>query len=223
MVTIRRVESLLAYVAALTVAGTIGVAVWVQVVVPPPTGAVDPAGAPWQVVRGEHATYSVPPEADGWTVRRPREVIYYDDADGDPLVGVGDVAAYDDGYCPGARGLSNRGFVGFAVEQGRPGLRAVNRRLARLFVLGIGGSAGRGPPTSDEVLRDGTPSVRSRVTIALPDPAPCQPARVGLDVVTFAGGHRTVSLVLVRDLAEHQAPNATAEAILGSVRPATTP
>lgn len=222
MVTIRRVESLLAYVASLTVIATIGVAVWVHAVGPSPVGEAEPAD-PWQVVRGEHAAYSVPPEAEGWTVRGPREVIYYNDDDGDPLVGVADVAAYDDGYCPGARGPSNRGFVGVAVEEGRPGLRAASRRLTRHFVLAIGGSVGGALPVADETLRDGTPSVRASGTVALSDPAACRPARVGLDVVTFAGHDRTVSLALVRDLGEHEVSDATVEQILGAARSATAP
>ena len=184
-----------------------------------PRRATEPAPTPpaWQVVTGPAGTFEVPPEAAGWRVRDPDQVVYYADRHGDPLVGIAGPAVLDDGYCASATGASNRGFAGLTGPR-RGTAWQVSRRESRRWRTAVAGRATPPGRTTPLTLEDGSVAVRSHAVVRPLVAGPCQAERVALDHVSVAGSAGVVTLVVVRDLVAGAAPIADIERLLRTLR-----
>lgn len=168
------------------------------------------------LVRGEGVGgSSVEVPGRGWTLEPRETTIYYVDPAGDPVVGVSGPAVYRNGYCPGARGSSQRAFAGFTgTSDPSAWVEAIS------LAEDLRSSNDHTPvETRARTLADGTPAIRSSSTITLADPGDCHPPRVQFTMLSWHTGDGRANLVLVRDVGTPGAlTDESAEAILGSAR-----
>lgn len=183
----------------------------------------EPVVPGWQVaVSGKRKlAYDVPP---GWKIVPDEQIVGFEDAAGEPQVGMSGAALYQDGYCSEAD-ASWRGGTGFTGYRDNDLALVATDAAGKWARFGYLGPNGEEPVVSVGAASDftvnGVDGAYAKATVQITAPAPCAPPTAVVHTFALPAAEGSYVFIVVADQGVPDAlTDDLATQIIRTIRPA---